>query len=104
MCANAKVYNHPNTKPHKEADVIFKYSMKYVSCQWFLGTGSFGVSDATGGLDSLCGACVSAGLLADTPALQSYGHRRTAWCLPSGVALPAIILLTSTLRLLVCCA
>ena len=24
MCANAKVYNHPNTKPHKEADVIFK--------------------------------------------------------------------------------
>lgn len=31
MCANAKVYNHPNTKPHKEADVIFKYSMKYVS-------------------------------------------------------------------------
>ena len=31
MCANAKVYNHPNTKPHKEADVIFKYSLKYVS-------------------------------------------------------------------------
>lgn len=31
MCANAKVYNHPNTKPHKEADVIFKYSVKYVS-------------------------------------------------------------------------
>lgn len=31
MCANAKVYNHPNTRPHKEADVIFKYSMKYVS-------------------------------------------------------------------------
>lgn len=31
MCANAKVYNHPNTKPHKEADVLFKYSMKYVS-------------------------------------------------------------------------
>jgi hypothetical protein len=29
MCANAKVYNHP--KPHKEADVIFKYSLKYVS-------------------------------------------------------------------------
>lgn len=31
MCANAKVYNHQNTKPHKEADVIFKYSVKYVS-------------------------------------------------------------------------
>lgn len=31
MCANAKVFNHPNTKPHKEADTLFKYSMKYVS-------------------------------------------------------------------------
>jgi hypothetical protein len=36
MCANAKVYNHPNTKPHKEADVIFKYSMKYVSANTFI--------------------------------------------------------------------
>lgn len=31
MCANAKVYNHPSTKPHKEAVNIFNYSMKYVS-------------------------------------------------------------------------
>jgi hypothetical protein len=50
MVANAKVYNHPVHAVHKQADVIFAYSIKYVSF-WLLCLfwGTLRVTPAVGG-------------------------------------------------------